>query len=266
MANIVPHDKLQQFQSAMAKIMPSMKAVATKHMTPERLAKLAAVSAGRNPLLVQCFEDSPQTVLRCFLTASQLGLEPDSPLGLCYLVPFKNKFEKYEAQFIIGYRGLISLARRSGEIISIESRVVHEKDAFDCVYGLEAKLEHKPSMDADPGKLVAAYAIAKLRDGGVQYEIMFKSEIEKIRARSKAGNSKYSPWATDYEEMARKTVVRRLCKYLPISVETAQAMEAEKVQEEGGFSEIDIDTGYAELPEAQAQEPSKGDEILNIMP
>src|SRR5690606_22598960 len=130
-----------------------------------------------------------------------------------------------EVQFIVGYRGMIDLARRSGQILSIEARTVQEKDHFEVEFGLDSKVAHRPAWEvADRGALTFVYAVAKLKDGGVQFEVMSRAEIEAIRdasqgyqmAKRYARDGKInSPWATNFEEMAKKTVIRRLFKYLP---------------------------------------------------
>jgi recombination protein RecT len=124
---------------------------------------------------------------------------------------------------IIGYRGLIDLARRSGQISRIEAHPAYEKDRFKIQFGLNPILEHEPDLSGDPGPMILVYAVAELRDGTKQVEVMTKKQVDGIRARSKAGKS--GPWVTDYDEMAKKTVVRRLCKYLPLSVELVTAFE-----------------------------------------
>jgi len=211
------------------KARPSMAAVLPKGVALDRLIKLALVAASRSPRLAEC---EPQSILRAVMLSAQLGLEPSGPLGGVHMVPFRNgRTGKYEVTPIIDYRGLIDLARRSGQIVSIEAHVVHEKDRFRCAFGLAPVLEHEPFWDGEPGKMIAAYAVAHLRDGGVQAEVMTKAQIELNRSRSKTAND--GPWITDYEEMARKTVVRRLVKYLPMSVEIKTALAAEDGTDEG---------------------------------
>ena len=259
--------ELAVVKQKMESLKPHLQAVATKYLTPERLAKLVTTAMGRNPLLLKAWQDSPHSVLRCVMASAQLGLEPDSPLGLCYFVPRKNSKSggAYEATFVVGYRGLIDLARRSGNIKSIESRVVYERDYFEEEYGLQPKLIHRPGRDEDRGPMVACYAIAHFGDGGAQYEVMSKSEIDAVRNRSPAG--KYGPWASDYTEMARKTVVRRLSKYLPLTPDLHRAAEHEDATEDGTVSSIDVE--LQEIPElaenseqAQAEPQDQGTEIL----
>src|SRR5690606_35183329 len=119
---------------------------------------------------------------------------------------------KVECTFIPGYRGFLDLARRSGQIVSLVARAVHENDFFEYEFGLTENITHKPCM-TDRGALIAVYAIAILKDGGHQFEVMSKSEVDEIRKQSKSQNN--GPWVTHYEEMAKKTVLRRLFKWLP---------------------------------------------------
>jgi len=216
----------------------AIQAILPKHLSAERILKVAMVAASRNPTLMECDQLS---ILRAVMVAAQLGLEPDGPLGHAYLVPFRNsRANRMEAQFQIGYRGLIALARRSGEIESIEAHVVHEGDEFECSFGLQGVLRHVPAWDAKTvGELRAAYAVARLKGGAVQYEVMTRSQIEGIRARSRSGNT--GPWVSDFDEMARKTVVKRLCKYLPLSVELAQAVTADNAEEIGDTAILDAE-------------------------
>lgn len=205
-------DYLKQMAPAMAEALP-------KHMSVDRLLRLAMTTIRTTPELRKA---EPASLLGAVMQAAQLGLEPGL-IGHCYLLPFKNNKKGItEVQFIIGYKGMIDLARRSGHIQSIYAHAVYEKDEFEYELGLEPKLVHKPSMEADRGKFIGAYAVAHFKDGGYQFEFMPKSEIEKRKSRSKTANSSYSPWKTDYEEMAKKTVVRHMWKYLPISVEIQQ--------------------------------------------
>jgi recombinational DNA repair protein RecT len=153
------------------------------------------------------------------MSASSLGLEPDGVLGQAYLIPYENKKKKiFEAQFQVGYKGLIALARRSGDITSLSAQAVYENDKFTYAYGLDETLVHVPA-DGDRGKLKYAYAVAKFKDGGHAFEVMTKSDVMKIKQSSQGANSDYSPWNKFPEEMWRKTAVKKLCKFLPMAVE-----------------------------------------------
>lgn len=209
-----------------------------RHMNADKIIRILTTELKRVPELNEC---TLQSVLGSIMQASQLGLEIGSIIGHGYLIPFKKKDKasgKYikECQFIIGYRGMIDLARRSGKLISITSQDVYENDFFEFKYGLDEKLDHTPTQ-GDRGKFIGAYAYAKLDGGGYSFGVMFKNEIDKVRERSKSAQSDYSPWATDYPEMAKKTVIRRLFKYLPISIELYENLVKEEIREMKDISE-----------------------------
>lgn len=219
----------EEFQRSLADVAP-------KHITKERIVKLALVAASRQPKLFEC---TPQSFLQSVMKSAELGLDCVGTLGQGYLVPYYNgKIKAFECQFIVGYQGLIELARRSGNISRIESRVVYEKDEFVVEYGLEPKLIHKPYLGGDRGKIVCVYAIAELKDGSRQVEVMTLDEVERIRDRSKAKEG--GPWVTDFAEMARKTVIRRLAKYLPLSPELAKAIETDDQQFDYHGAPLDV--------------------------
>ncbi|PKR79204.1 recombinase RecT [Halalkalibacillus sediminis] len=212
-------NKPKTIEDYLKKMAPAMEQALPKHMDIDRLMRLATTTIRTNPDLKKADVGS---LLGAVMQAAQLGLEPGL-IGHCYLLPFKNNKKGItEVQFIIGYKGMIDLARRSGQIQNIYAHSVYENDEFDYELGLEPKLDHKPIMDSNKGGFIGAYAVAHFKDGGYQFEFMPKAEIEKRKKRSKAAGSKYSPWSTDYEEMAKKTVIRHMWKYLPISVELQQ--------------------------------------------
>jgi recombination protein RecT len=160
-----------------------------------------------------------------------------------------------EAQFQLGARGLIELVRRSGEIKSLEAYVVYENDEFLYELGLDSKLVHKPKWDGDRGKFMLVYAVAKTKDGGIQFEIMGKNDVDKIRALSKSPNSE--PWTEFYDEMARKTVLKKICKYLPISIEVQTAINKDSKGENTiGFDSMVVDIDEHEIDEIEV-EPTK---------
>lgn len=231
---VVSSEKIKSLAQALDKMKANIAGVATKHLNPEKMVKLALANASRNPLLLQC---TPQSILLCVMNASQLGLEPDGLLGQAYLVPYKNnKTGTYEATFIVGYRGLLELARRSGQIETIEAHLVYDSDEFHCEYGLEPKLIHIPSFAKDRGNIRAVYAVARFKEGGHQAEVMTLDEINAIRSRSKSGN--YGPWASDFGEMAKKTVLRKLCKTLPLTTEAARVAAADGALEAGEITAV----------------------------
>ena len=197
----------------------SIEAVIPRHLSAERLMKIARVAWGRSTKLQEC---TAQSLITCVMEAAELGLDVSGTLGTAYLVPFKNH-GKYEATLIIGYRGLIELARRSGMIQSVETRAVFHGEKFEMTHGMNPSLRHEPDIDEKPEvkKFRGCYMVARLKDGGTHVEWMNKAEIDGIRAMSKAGQ--FGPWKDHYIEMAKKTVLRRGFKMLPMSPEMVSA-------------------------------------------
>lgn len=169
------------------KFKAQMQLALPKTLTAERLTRIFLTEFRKTPALLNCDQKS---LFGAILQCTALGLESGGALGHCYLLPYGRT-----CQLIIGYRGMIDLARRSGQIISLYAYVVHEKDEFSYKLGLYPDIEHVPSSEADPGPVTHVYAVAKLKDGGVQFEVMSRAEIEAVRARSKAGRS--GPRVTD---------------------------------------------------------------------
>lgn len=231
---------LDRFKDQIAVALP-------KHLTADRMARIVTTEVRKVPQLLQC---DPKSLFGAVIQASQLGLEPGGALGHCYLIPFKR-----DVQLIIGYRGMIDLARRSGQIISIEARAVYEQDQFAYSFGLNPDLKHTPAEGGNKGKLTHVYAVARLKDGGLQWDVMPVAEIEEIRKQSKAGNS--GPWKTHYDEMAKKTVIRRLFKYLPVSVEVQQAVGLDEQTDAGIPQRNDalIEGEFMTLDDTPAPEP-----------
>ena len=237
------------------KIKAQMALALPKHLTADRMARIALTEIRKTPALGKCNQES---FLGSVMQCAQLGLEPGSALGHAYLLPFGNGKAKdglANVQLIIGYRGMIDLARRSGQIVSLTARSVHANDRFSYRLGLDETIEHVPS-DGERGPLTHVYAVAKLKDGGVQFEVMSRLDIEVVRKQSKAGTN--GPWVTHFDEMAKKTAIRRLFKYLPVSIEMQTAVSLDERGEAG----IDQDnaavlTGeYSVVDEQEEQQPN----------
>lgn len=248
-----------------------IQAALPKHMSADRMARVATTCIRNTPKLLEC---TPESLFGAIIQCSQLGLEPGNGLGHAYLLPF-DKNEKRgnswvkvstEVQLIIGYRGMLDLARRSGQIESIEAHAVYEGDKFECELGLDSKLIHIPDWSnpnrGDPAKITFVYAVAKLKDGGIQFQVMSKQGVDAIRERSKAKNS--GPWVTDYEQMALKTVTRRLFKWLPVSIELQQAVSLDEAGERDEQNHKQIFEGdFIASPSAPEEAPTM-DSILLI--
>lgn len=187
-----------------------------KHLTPDRFMRVLAASMQKTPKLMQC---SKTSLFEAMITCSQLGIEPDGRRA--HLIPYGNT-----CQLIIDYKGIAELVMRSGLVSNIHADIVCDNDVFDYDAG-EIKA-HKVNFREPRGEVYAVYARCRFKDGSEKCDVMTKDEVEAIRKRSKAGNS--GPWQTDWNEMAKKTVFRRLSKWLPLSSEVRDALEKDDQQ------------------------------------
>jgi recombination protein RecT len=227
-----------------------------KHLSADRIIRVAMTSIQRTPKLLEC---DPITLVGAIIQSSQLGLEPDGVLGHAYLVPFYNgKKKRSEVQFIPGYKGLIDLARRSGQVVSIGSHVVYSNEKFTLKFGFEETLEHEPLPPSQRGERKGVYAVARLKDGSVHFEWLWAEEVEDVKKSSKAGN--FGPWKTHEDEMWRKTAIRRLAKYLPLSVEFAKAAAVDELVDAG----VNTNEFFDDSIEIQAQSKSIDDAISEM--
>ena len=191
-----------------------------KGMDADRFTRLVITQMRQTPQLAQC---TPASLLGSLMLSAQLGLEP-GPLGHVWLIP-RRKGNQMEVTFQLGYKGIIELARRSGQLSSIEAHEVCEADEFDFAYGTEGYLRHKPDIRGERGAAYAYYAVATFKDGGHAFVVLSRADVEKRKARSAAGDS--GPWKTDYDAMARKTAVRALAPFLPLSAELQRAIDTD---------------------------------------
>ena len=247
---------------------PQIEAALPSVITAERFSRMALTAVSSNPKLAEC---SPQSFMGALMSAAQLGLEPNTPLGQAYLIPFKNK-GRMEAQFQLGYKGMIELAHRSGEFKNIEAHVVHENDEFSYAYGLEPELIHRPALK-DRGEVICYYAVYTLVNGGFGFEVMSKEDVqEHAKKYSQAYNSSFSPWTTSFDEMAKKSVIKRVLKYAPIKTEFARAVAAdETIKTELSSDMTDLpnenvfeDAEEADVVEEAAESAESGSETEQI--
>jgi len=212
---------------------PEIKKALPSVITPERFTRMALNAVNTTPQLAKCTQMS---FLGALMNAAQLGLEPNTPLGQAYLIPYKNK-GKLECQFQVGYKGLLDLAYRNGEMQTIQAHAVYENDTFTYELGLEPKLHHIPALQ-DRGELYCFYAVWKTVNGGFGFEVMSKEDIDAYaRKYSQSYGSSYSPWKSSYEQMAKKTVIKQALKYAPIKTDFQRAI----VQDETIKSELNVD-------------------------
>jgi len=185
----------------------------------DRFCRNAMTALAKAPELTECKVES---VLMALYHTASLGLEL-GPLQEAHLVKFGG-----DAQLIIGYKGLLKLARNSGEITNIYAAAVYREDAFVWTQGTSPRLDHTPSLTGarNDSDLIAFYAVAFLRGSDTpQVEVMTLAEVNKVRQSSRSGNG--GPWKQWFAEMGKKTVLRRLCKTLPMALEFAEALDHE---------------------------------------
>lgn len=197
---------------------PEIARALPRHLTPDRMARVCLTALRVNPKLTEC---SRASFMASIMAAASLGLEPNTPLGHAYLIPYGNT-----CQLILGYRGLMDLALRSGRVTSIKAVVVRKGDTFEFEQGLHDKLVHRPCGD-DAAPVTHVYAIARIRDADPVFTVLSRPQIEARRKRGASGKGIKTPWDTDWDAMALKTAVRALMPWVPMSAEmaTANALE-----------------------------------------
>lgn len=208
---------ITRMKGEIAKALPSV-------MTPERFTRIVTSAISTTPQLAQT---TPQSFLGAMMTAAQLGLEPNTPLGQAYLLPYKNH-GRLECQFQLGYKGLIDLAYRSGQVTIIQAHEVRENDEFSYSFGLEPTLHHVPAR-GDRGNVICYYAMFRTKDGGFGFEVMSREDVEAhARQYSKSYGNGYSPWSTNFDEMAKKTVLKKCLKYAPLKSDFVRAVASDE--------------------------------------
>ena len=235
--------KMQALISAMK---PQIEAALPSVLTGERFSRMILSAMSTTPQLAAC---TPQSFLGAMVQAAQLGVEPNTPLGQAYLLPFRNK-GVLECQFQLGYKGLIDLAYRSGAVNDIQAHEVYENDVFEYELGLTPILKHKPSMKKR-GEVIAYYAIYHTKDGGYGFEVMSKEDIQKhAEGYSKSYKSTYSPWTNNFDEMAKKTVIKKCLKYAPLKTEFIRQLAADntiKTELAEHMTEVNDVTEYTDI-------------------
>jgi len=213
---------------------PELAKVVPESIGVERFSRTVLTEIRRTPKLLEC---SPESLLGAMMLAAQLGLEP-GPLGQVYLVPYKRQVE-----FVVGYRGYIDLAYRSGQVKDVSAQLVHEGDSFAYQYGTTPRLTHVPLGPADEREIEAAYAVARLRTGGTVFAVIYEDDWERARKASPTGSKNVGPWVEHRPAMIRKTAVRRLEPLLPKSPLFAQAVERDETPAPGPVELADEGTG-----------------------
>lgn len=212
--------KRQDIGTILEAMKPQIAQALPKHLTADRIIQMTVTLIHNNQKIAQC---SVASLVGAVMQSSILGFEPVSALGQCYFVPYGK-----DVQFQIGYRGFIKLAQNSKEVKNLYAEVVRAGDKFEYELGLEPKLRHVPNLDAE-GAITHAYAVAHLMSGGYVFAVLTKKQIEGLRMRSPSQKNGLSgAWSTDYDEMAKAKAIKKLAKYLPLSVDMAKAVASDE--------------------------------------
>lgn len=240
----------------------AIESIVPKGMTPERLIRVGLNATTRNPKLLEC---SPDTIVGAVVNCGSLGLEPNL-LGHAYIVPFYNsKIKRYEAQFQLGYKGIMELVRRSGEVKAIYAHEVYGGDKFEFEYGLEKNIVHKPCGEEDQSKITHFYAVYKLKDGGYDFIVMSRKQLESHRdkfTKSQKNGVVFGPWKDHFVEMAKKTVIIKLLKTAPLSIEREESRQViEAINQDNGIIKVkenntgvEADAGFIDVEYAEVTE------------
>ncbi len=216
----------KQVQDALMPLLPNLASSLPKHLTGERMFQIVVTAIDQNPAIKECELSS---VVGCIMQASILGFKPVNNLGQVYFIPYNDRQSgKKFLQMQIGYKGYIDLARRSGQIKMLYAEVVKENDHFEYELGLDPKLIHKP-FTGDRGKVTHVYGVAHYNDGGYNFIVMTRDEVERLRLRNPFQKSNATgAWSTDWDAMAKAKVIKQLSKYMPLSEDMQTAVTSDE--------------------------------------
>ncbi len=240
-----------EVRTAIEKMAPQFKAALPAHVPVERFVRTTLTAVQTNPQLMQA---DRRTLFAAATKAAQMGLMPDGREGA--IVTFKD-----QAQWMPMVAGIMKLVRNSGEISTWSVQAVYENDQFDFCLGDDEHITHKPTL-ASRGKMIAVYSIVTMKDGEKSREVMSVEDVEAIRRRSRSGQA--GPWVTDFAEMAKKTVVRRHAKRLPLSTDIDGVIR----EDDDLFMPPATETAPAqqEAPEPAAKRPSRLQRVVEAAP
>lgn len=262
-AKIVPaNQRMKDLKVLLDKRKGSLSAVAAKMIRPETLVSVAISAAQSNPKLLEC---SPDSIFRCLLQSAELGLMAGSALNQAFLVPYKGN-----AQLIVSATGLCELAYRTGMVADVTAEAVFKGDVFEYELGLNPILRHIPRAESiDPNDITHVYAVVSLTNGHKKFKIMSRAEVLRIQGMSRSAG--FGPWVDHWAEMAKKTVVRAVLKYVPKSVEVARAIALDNAHDTGNYALAEFDTPEAqfeqeERPSAVSKLASKVEKVVSENP
>lgn len=226
----------QYVTQAVEKQLDRLTKISPRGFDAERFAQVVITAVKATPQLLECFDPKypagELSVLLAALQAAEVGLDPNTPTQHCWLLPRRNGGHM-ECQLSIGYRGYIELANRSDRVKTLFAEVVRDGDEFHYARGIDAdEFRHVPNRDNPDGELLYAYAIVRFMNGGSNFAVLSKSQVEDRRAKSDSWKNErsrpYSPWTTSAEAMWKKSAVRALVPYLPLAAAAARAVAADE--------------------------------------
>jgi recombination protein RecT len=275
--------KITTIREAFEKNKGAIQMALPKHMDVGRMLRILNTACLTTPKLLDC---DVRTLVRAGIQCAQLGLEPDNLLGQAYLIPFYNtKKGGYDVQVIAGYKGLLLLARRSGQVSDIVAHIVYDKEPFTLEYGTDEKVTHTPLPPSKRGDAkVGVYSKAIFKDGTIKVTWLWADDVLRIRESSKTlykmdysskpvkpvidkdGNKVLNPeslWVKNEDDMWIKTAIRYQAKFLPLSPEYQKAAAIDEAGDVGlpqldivldDDDAIDITQEHSESPEDKAQD------------
>ena len=219
--NAIVKNQPKDLAATIIDLKPQIAAALPKHISADRIARIALTALRNNPRLAGC---NPQSFLGSLMIASQLGLEPNTPLGQCYLIPYGN-----DCSFQIGYKGILELAYRTNLYQNVYAEAVYEGDDFSYTLGFDKTLTHKPKAGSRSGEPIAYYAVYKLKDGTGDFAVMYREEVL-AHAKKFSKSFASGPWKTNFDAMAKKTCILQALKYAPKSIEISQAIGMDRAK------------------------------------
>jgi recombination protein RecT len=250
----------QGVPALLEKMKPELMRALPRHMNADRMTRIALTAFRTTPGLLKC---EPRSFIASVVQCATLGLEPNTGTGEAYLIPFGAN-----CTVVVGYQGLIKLAKQTGQVVDIYAMEVREFDHFRCEFGLNRKLIHEPkegragfpAPDKERGEVVGYYAVAVFKDGSRTFVAMSQEDVNAVRDTSQGWQTakKYnreskSPWSTNPVQMGTKTVIRRLCKLLPKSPELQGALAIEEARDVGVAASIIADEDGVIVPQLTDQ-------------
>ncbi len=250
--NLPALNRMSTVKQMLVKMLPKMETVLPKHIKADKMARIALTSIRKNPSLLEC---TPESLVAAIMECAQLGLVTDGILGHAHLIPFKDRRnERVDATVVIGYKGMIHLAMNTGRVTAVCPNVIREGDDWEYQEGDNRYLKHRPKRDND-GEPIAFYSVVLFSNGQRDFRLMWKSEVDAIRARAPGSKRHGGPWDTDYIPMGMKSAIRQHMKYLSLSPEMDRATALDEMADAGVAQGLEFGKDAIDVtPEDEQQE------------